>query len=561
MARWGGVIALLACGAAAGIASAQVTASPTTFPSTSSLSIDRIPSTAASTAPAVPASTGLAGMSLDQLLNTQVTLVSRTPERLGESASSIQVITNEEIRRSGAVSLPEALRLATNLQVAQINAHDWAISSRGFNGAPLPNNGLSDKLLVMIDGRTVYSPLFGGVFWDVQNVLLEDVDRIEVVSGPGGTLWGSNAVNGVINVVTKSAKDTQGLYLSGLGGTFWHDYGAVRYGGQINDNTYYRVYGLGFQHENTFYPDGEDVNDEWKLAQSGFRIDSYPTQDNTLTLQGDIYGGQDGSGNFYNPTGAPGPDFERMSGGNVLGRWTHVFSKKSDLTVQAYFDGQWRDLPLKDFGYGIRTYDIDVQHRFPLGESQSITWGGGYRLIQDSMNNDTALSLLPADQTLNLYNIFVQDEITLVPDTLKLTLGSKFEHNDYSGYEIEPSGRLAWTLNDRNTIWAAISRAVRSPTRLDADTLTPALVSPDSFQSEKLTAYELGYRVRPVEPLSLSIASFYNNYQDLRSFDTNAGGARPLTFGNNQQAGSWGRVLGRLPGSALVAIAWRLHVL
>ena len=397
-------------------------------------------------------SSELKRLTLDELLNTEVTLVSRRPERVAETASAIQVITGEEIRRSGALTLPEALRLAPNLQVAQQTAHDWAITSRGFNGAPLSNNSLADKLLVMIDGRSVYTPLFGGVFWDVQNVLLEDVDRIEVVSGPGGTLWGANAVNGVINIVTKSARDTRGLYLSSAFGSTFDNYTAFRYGDSVGSNLFYRVYGFGLNHGSTYIPDDGAANDDWQANQGGMRFDYYPSDTDTLTLQGDVYGVREGDPDIP-PASGGGPLDVNAEGGNLLSRWTHVISPTSDLIVQIYFDGTWRHLPDTGFGYAITTYDLDVQHRFALNDRNSILWGGGYRLNRDRFRNAPTVSILPQRRMLQLFNVFVQDEIQLVPDHLKLTIGSKLEHNDYSGFELQPSIRLAWTPVERHTIW------------------------------------------------------------------------------------------------------------
>ena len=416
-------------------------------------------------------------LSLDQLLNEQVTIVSRTPEKLSQSPSAVQVITGEAIQRSGATTLPEALRLAPNLEVAQVNSHDWAISARGFN------NTLANKLLVMIDGRTVYTPLDAGVFWDAQNVLLEDIDRIEVVSGPGGALWGANAVNGVINIVSKSAKDTQGTYVSAGGGSFLEDYAAFRYGTSINSNLFLRVYGQRLDHDSAIAGNGNDATNTWDMTQGGFRMDGYVADVNQLTLQGD----------FYSGTEQAQPKDTKVDGQNVLGRWTHTFSEESDLSVQMYFDRTWRDEP-GVFAEDLKTYDFDFQYRLPIGERQSFIWGAGYRLMADHVLNTPALAFLPPDLNLQLFNSFVQDEITLVPDRLKWTLGMKLEHNDFSGFEVEPSTRLAWTPDNRQTVWGAISRAVRSPSRVDRDFFIPGqapylLAGGPNFLSEDLLAY------------------------------------------------------------------------
>ncbi len=450
-------------------------------------------------------------MSLDELLNEKVVTVSKSPERISSAAAAIQVITSEDIRRSAATTLPEALRLASNLQVARVSSSSWAISARGFN------NTLANKLLVMIDGRTVYTPLYAGVFWDVQNVMLEDIDRIEVVSGPGGTLWGANAVNGVINVITKQAKETQGTYLSAGVGSFLQDFGAVRYGGSNGSNLFFRVYAQRLDFNTTKLPVGPDAPDDWNMTQGGLRLDWEPSSMDALTLQGDLY-----SGKLQGATGDTGLD-----GQNVVGRWTRVLSSESEFQVQMYFDRTWREAPT--YSEALVTYDIDFQHRFEIGNSHRIVWGGDYRLMADRIDNtSTALAFLPEDRNLQLFSGFVQDEITLAPDHLTVALGTKFEHNDFSGYEYQPSLHAAWTPNEDQTVWVAVSRAVRSPSRIDTDAYIPAPPVPGDtprleggphFDSEKLIALELGYRVRPAKPLWFSITGFYNFYDDLRSLD------------------------------------------
>jgi iron complex outermembrane receptor protein len=420
--------------------------------------------------------------------------------------------------------LPEALRLVSNLQMGQANSHDWAITSRGFNGLPAAGGVLANKLLVMVDGRSIYNPLFGGVYWDVQNVMLEDVDRVEVVSGPGGTLWGANAVNGVINIVSKSAKETQGLYVSGIGGSLLRDYAGLRYGGKIDSNLYFRVYGQRYDQKNTVLTNGKDAKDEWNTTQGGFRMDYYQSKKNTLTLQGDFYGGIENDSIKRTNT----------DGQNVLARFTHLFSEKSNLTIQAYFDRTWRKTPnsTSPFFYDLETYDLDIQHRFPVGGRQSVVYGVAYRLQQDK----TASTFVPLNRTMPLYSGFVQDEITVVPNLVKLTVGSKFLQNVFSGFEVQPSTRLAFTPNNHNTIWGSVSRAVRIPTRFDSD----VTVTPKKFDSEKVIAYELGYRVRPVDQLLLSFSTFYNHYNSLRSIDSNSSPPPPIILANSQRAESWG---------------------
>jgi len=475
-------------------------------------------------------------------MNQDVAVVSRRPEKLLESPSAVQVITGEDIHRSGATSLPEALRLASNLEVAQVNSHDWAVSARGFN------NTLANKLLVMIDGRSVYTPLDAGVFWDVQNVLLDDVDRIEVVSGPGGSLWGANAVNGVINIVTKSARDTQGMLVEGGGGSFLQDFGAIRYGGSVGTNLFYRVYGQRFDRNAALLPNGKDAPDSGDMSQGGFRLDWYQTEENTFTLSGDSYAGSENT--------IPGNTF--MDGQNLLGRFTHIISDTSDLSIQTYFDRTWRDIS-QSFADDLKTYDVDFQFRFAWGSRQSITWGAGYRLMQDEVHNTAALAFVPPNRNMQLFSGFIQDEVTLIPDRLQLPLGTKLEHNDFSGIEAQHTARLAWTPTERHTIWAAVSRAVRSPSRIDTDVELPGvppfeLTGDKNFQSETVLAYEAGYRVRPIEQATLSLATFYNDYNNLRAFAP----VTPTTFiiNNGFNGQSWGV---ELSGTYQATDWWRLR--
>jgi iron complex outermembrane recepter protein len=470
-------------------------------------------------------------LSLEELMNLEVTSVSRKSERLAQAASAVQVVTGEDIRRSGATSLPEALRLAPNLQVAQVNANQWAISARGFN------NVLANKLLVMIDGRTVYTPLYSGVFWDVQNVLLEDVDRIEVVSGPGGAVWGANAVNGVINVVTKSADDTQGLLVEGAAGTELRGYGALRYGGRLNPELAFRVYGMGFKKGSTANLDGTSTEDDWNMEQAGFRIDWIPRSDNRVTLQGDLYDGEpDQSGG--NPQAA--------SGGNALGRVRHVFNDDADCQVQCYYDQTWRD-----FGGGLKeylqTYDVDWQHRFRFAEFNEAMWGLGYRRMDDQVQNPALLAFTPPHATMDLFSAFVQDEVTIVKDRLRLTAGSKFERNDYTGFETQPSGRLAWSPTSELLFWGAVSRAVRTPSRLERDFSAsiapgvPVIARNEDFATEKLHAYELGWRIQPEQDVSCAVSTFYNDYYDLRSAEPGPPPTGiPITLGNGIDGHTYG---------------------
>ena len=498
-------------------------------------------------------------LNVEELMNVQVTSVSRHAEKLIETASAIQVITQEDIRRSGATSIPEALRLADNLQVAQKNSHDWAISARGFN------TNLGNKLLVMIDGRTVYTPLYSGVFWDAQDYLLEDIDRIEVISGPGGTLWGANAVNGVINIITKSAKDTQGLYAEGGGGSQPRDFGALRYGGTVGAETQFRAYAKYFDRTDEVLANGNPEPDAWRQGRAGFRVDSQATSRDRFTAQGDYY---DGHENVQ--TGGTGD----ASGQNLLGRWTRVFSDESDLALQTYLDQTHLADPFPPLTAGGRqfsppgvlyddltTYDVDFQHRFPIGSRNRVVWGLGYRLTHDAVIDAPAVGFFPAVLRQNLYSAFVQDEIAILKN-LSFTLGTKLEHNDYTGFEFEPSARLSWTVSPNQALWSAVSRAVRTPSRIDHDLSegTPpylvVLKGSSGFTSEALIAYELGYRAQLNSSLSASLSSFYNQYNDVRSTSITPGTLLPFFFANNLEGHTHGL---EFSGDYQVSEIWSLH--
>ncbi len=467
-------------------------------------------------------------LSVEELMNIVVTSVSKSPEKLSEVASAIQVITSEDISRSTATSLPEALRLASNMQIAQSGSHDWAITARGFKGSPLASSSLANKLLVMIDGRTVYTPLFGGVYWDVQNVLLEDLDRIEVISGPGGTLWGANAVNGIINITSKNAKETQGLFASGAAGSFLKNYGALRFGSHVDTTVYYRVYAQHFNYGNTTLPGEIDALDSWYITQGGFRMDAMPDSKNSYTFQGDLYWGkEDDTGSTF------------INGQNLVARWTHTFSERSGLVVQTYFDRTYRNTESTKTTDILTTYDADIQHSLNLGNRNRFIWGIGFRIAQDNVSTNLDI-ITPENKTLQLYNVFAQDQLALIPERLELTLGSKLSYNDYTEIEIQPTVRLAWTPDVRNTLWTSVSRAVRTPSRLDADYSTPTLASPEYFKSEEVIAYELGYRTQPLEPFSFSLATYYNVYSNLRSIDTNLTPPPIFYFANNLEATTYG---------------------
>ncbi len=501
----------------------------------------------------IPADT-LKKLTMEELMSMEVTSVSKRPEKLVEAASAIQVITNEDIRRSGATSIPEALRLATNLHVAQKNAHDWAISARGFN------TDLANKLLVLIDGRTVYTPLFSGVFWDRQDYLLEDIERIEVISGPGSTLWGANAVNGVINIITKKAHDTRGLYVEGGAGTELRGFAGLRYGTRLTSNTSLRMYGKYFDRDDAVTPEGSEASDEWHMGQGGFKMDVNASAKNTFAFQGDYY-----QGNLNLSTGGTA----RVKGGNLMSRWAHTISDHSEMNVQVYYDRTSFTQPvpesrtqdnltvlapagtLKD---DLDTYNVDFQHNFSLGSRNEVVWGAGYRFTHDVVANAPALAFSPDVLDRNLFSVFLQDKIRLLDD-LFFTLGTKVEHNDYTGFEFEPGTRLQWNVNGSHTVWAAVSRAVRMPSRVDRHIRLPTpgfapivenlLIGGSGFESETVVAYELGYRAQFGSRVSSSLGTFYNVYHDLRSTSLSPPDPIyslqfPLFYENNLEGETWG---------------------
>jgi iron complex outermembrane receptor protein len=461
--------------------------------------------------------TNLADLSLEELANIEVTSVSKRAQPLADAPASIFVITNNDIRRSGATTLPQALRLAPNLQVAQVDARNYAITARGFN------NPFENKLLVLIDGRTVYTPLFSGVFWDVQNVLLEDVDRIEVISGPGATLWGANAVNGVINVITKSAADTQGA-LAEAGGSKFGKLGAARYGGALANGGHYRIYGKA--------DDGEDLDNEagkvsltgWHRAQTGFRAD-WGNAGEGVTVQGDAYDGA---------LHQAKTDDIKVSGANLLGRVNRTLAGGSTLNLQAYWDHTERNQPLA-FAERLNTFDLQAQHAIRLTPAQQLVWGGGYRLALDRVDNGAAFGFLPGDFNMNWANVFAQDEIAL-SQKLKLTGGLKVERNNYTGLEVLPTLRLAYKPNPNSLAWSAMSRSVRAPSRIDRDFFAPTnpkvvngvpqygYAGGANFQSEVANVLEAGYRAQPLATLSYSVTAFYSQYRRLRTTEPNPDG-------------------------------------
>lgn len=484
--------------------------------------------------------TALKKLSLEELMEIEVTTVSRRPEKLRETAAAVHVITGEDIRRAGAASIPQALRLATALQTAQVGSNSWTIAARGFNSTTATSN----KLLVMIDGRSVYSPLFSGTFWDTQDVFFDDVDRIEVVSGPGGATWGANAVNGVINLVTRSAKDTQGTVLYGGAGTEERGFAGLRHGGQIGSG-HYRVYAKHFDIESTVRPNGIDARDRWVLTQAGFRTDWEQPQGGHLTVQGDGY-----TSWIAQPTAPRG----ELKGGNLLGRWTQKLLHAGEIRIQGYFDTARRSAP-NTFGDRLETLDLDAQHQLPAWGRHEFVWGVNGRISNDHIRNLPTQAFRPAEFTHRLFSSFVQDEIELSPNRLRLTLGAKFENNNYSGSDFLPSVRLAWLLSREQTLWSAISRAVRTPSRFDRDLFTPVnppfiLAGGPKFGAESLVAYELGWRGRLGQGLTSALTAFVHDYDDLRTAELPV----PITIGNGLKGKSYGV---EWTGEVAVTQQWR----
>lgn len=476
------------------------------------------------------------GSSLDALgdislenLGSIVTSVSKKPEDSFKAAAAITVITQEDIRLSGATHVAELLRMVPGLDVARIDSPDWAISSRGFN------DEFANKLLVLVDGRTVYTPLFSGVYWDIQDVVLEDIERIEVIRGPGAALWGANAVNGVINIITKKAEKTQGTYVSQLIGTQDRSITEARYGGAVGDDLFYRAYAKYTDRMAEETLDHSNAGNHWNTGKAGFRTDYDVSPTRKITVQGDIYN-ENQDLNVFPPSFTTPPatyvrDSYNSHGMNLLGRWTEKHGDGMESTFQAYYDFQSPDYSL--LKQDISTFDFDYQTSWAYNDRHQLVWGAGYRLVSDDFTGSPTISLTPSSRDTSLYSGFVQDTIALVPKTLDLTLGSKVEHNDYTDFELQPSAKLAWYPTNKQTVWASISRSVRTPSRSESDGSLNIQYVPSqgviaqeqgnpNFDSEVLKAYELGYRIRPTNNTSFDLSAFINDYDNLRTFEFGA---------------------------------------
>jgi len=466
-------------------------------------------------------------LSLEELGNVEITTVSKDPQQVQKTPAAVYVITQEDIQRSGATSLPEALRLAPGVEVARTDADHWSVAVRGFSGQ------FSKYLLVLIDGRSVYTPLFSGVYWDAQNVMLDDVDRIEVIGGPGGTIWGANAVNGVINIITKSAKETTGVLSTVGGGSLDQGMGNLRYGQTLANGFSYRLYAMGAMRGPEFHPDGDNF-DHWRMGQLGFRADWTRGVKDNYTVQGDLYRGESGESlqiATYSPVAEVADEDKAIfSGGNLVARWQHKISEGSDVQIQTYFDRTNRqDVEL---GETRDTFDVDyIQHQRIYGK-QELTWGLGARLSPSNVIQTLpAVNFLPNQQTDSIYSSFVQYDLPLYRDKLSLTAGTKFEHTNFSGFDYQPSVRLLWSPTQHQSAWAAVTRAVRTPSRQDQDVqfniLAQAsppppiffdIVGNPNFKPEKLIAYEAGYRARVNHSFYLDFTTFFNVYNDLEGY-------------------------------------------
>ena len=475
-----------------------------------------------------PGSAGdLSTLDIDQLSQIKITSVARKPESVARAAAAVSVITRDDIRRSGAISIPEALRLVPGLEVARAGTRDWAISARGFNETA------SNKLLVLVDGRPIYSSIFAGVFWDMEELFLDEVDRIEVIRGPGATLWGANAVNGVINIITRPAAETRGGIAYGLMGSGPNSGAGIRYGGELGKGVAARVFAKATDQAATELASGAPGRDRWQSGVGGFRADWTRSAASTLTLAGDLF-----AGTGAQRLGVPlyQSPFSRISDhplyardGDLRATWQRTLSDRSGFSVQAYLDRAERDDPAFLGKLGVTTADIDFQHRFPIGTRHDVLWGLEARHVSDRVTGALPIAFAPAHRVTTLLTGFLQDEMVVLPERVALTLGTRVEHNDYSGTEVEPSVRLLVTPGLSTTLWGAVSRAVRAPSRVDADVREVAAVVPGTpptavtlagnpaFESERLWAYELGYRAVPRPNLSVDVATFYNDYDRLRT--------------------------------------------
>jgi len=502
----------------------------------------------------------LSEASLETLMNMEVSSPGRKDQKLSQTAGAIYVVTQEDIRRSGVTSIPDVLRMVPGLQVAQIDASQWAVTCRGFNGR------FADKMLVMIDGRTIYNNLFGGVYWEQNDVPLEDIERIEVIRGPGATMWGANAVNGVINIITRPAQETQGFLVTSGGGNADRGFGSVRYGGELGDNASYRLYTRYFDRGPFETVNSQEAHDGWDSAQGGGRMDWKISERDSLSVEGEVYRDR-GQETIYpdypeNTLSAPLADSLDTSGGYALARWKRQISDRSGMALQFSFSEENRGE-----GFGVadtRILDLDFQQHFTASSRHDLMWGLEFTAYGDhfesrriSVEPSTFVQFLPASVIQPFASGFLQDEIALLPERLTLTLGTKLERDVYMGLGAQPSARLLWAPTSRQSLWAAVSRAVRPPARGERDLLLEFEAAPGvlgtlsgpNFQPQTALAYEAGYRNQPARWVTLDLAAFFCNYRDLRSMEIGAPSLvqapapyilLPLTFGNNAAGHTYG---------------------
>lgn len=489
-------------------------------------------SAAAATDPAVPPGEELANLSIEQLAQIQVRSASKREQPLSEAPAALYVIDHDQIVRSGALTIPEMLRLAPNLQVYQQTPAHWVVTARGLNGLPFAQS-FSNKLLVLIDGRTVYTPLFSGVYWDLPDVLPDDVERIEVISGPGATLWGANAVNGVINIITRRAGATSGAFADVQAGTN-EQVAGLRFGGKAGPNLDYRVYGRWLRQDAFERAAGGSAEDGWNRLGGGFRLDWAPTEQDDVTLQGDLSQGRED---------LPASAHENISGGNLVLRWDRTFSPDSQLQVQAFYDRIARSQTPTAPSFHIDTYDIDLQHSFALGSRNAVVWGAGGRIAHYDIQFTPTFYFDPPSRDLFIGNLFIQDTISLSKQ-VSVTAGVKAERDPYAGFSLLPNVRVSVNPGGSTMLWAAVSHAVRSPTPFDEDAQERvpgvSLSGNPDFRTEKLTAYELGLRAQPLAGLSFSATGFYHHYNDLRSVEIVPGPGLSLQWGNELAGNSYG---------------------
>lgn len=505
----------------------------------------------------------MAELDISDLMYLEVTSVSKKSQKISEAAASIYVLTQDDLQRSGTNSVPEALRMVPGLSVAQLDANKWAISARGFNHL------YANKLLVLIDGVSVYSPLFSGVHWEAQDLPIENIERIEVIRGPGATLWGANAVNGVINITTKRAKNTQGVHISQRLGTNDKTITSGRYGGEIGRRGHFRVFTKIRQTRANVNADGSDAADDWEQARTGFRADWQQGDNDSFTLQINHYQGESGETLSFpvNPLPWGGGDSTqtvndvmRTSGSNILARWTHTFDN-SEITAQTYAATQRRTESI--FHEQYKTVDVEIQHRFTLFKYQEIIWGGGYRMMKGHTTGSKIYSFEHETHSMGLSNLFIQNEFTVIPNQLKTITGIKIEKNDFTNNEIQPNARIIWTPTPHQSYWTAISQAVRTPSMNDSYALISSGVQPadpvsgfpemlislkgnPNFKSEKLIAYEVGLRLHPIDALTFDASVYYHDYSYLQGVSYNGNSdANNDTFidtvnlsFNNKQKGS-----------------------